>query len=127
MFYIRYIGAMIYDGIILLSLFILCTAVCLLCRHGVAIPPASLWYQLTLLFILYGYHFQSYRYGGQTIGMRTWRLRLVSLSCSLSNRQIVVRLLLTIPALIYSILRIRNPFKLLDHWSNSQIINVYEL
>lgn len=128
MFYIRYFGALIYDGIILIALFFLFTTACLFCRHGTAIPPASLWYQLTLLFIIYGYYFLSYRRGGQTIGMRAWHIKLVSLKESenqLSKKQTQARFFLIIPAFICAIVRIKSPMKLLKDWTKSHIIRIY--
>ncbi len=124
MFYVRYFGALVYDGMVLAALFIIFTALCLLYRHGVAIPPGAIAYQLSLLFIIYGYYFQSYRHGGQTIGMRAWHLKIVSLATHLNKKQILARLLLVFPAYIFSILRIKNPMRLLKGWTKSQIIQV---
>lgn len=35
------------------------------------------WYRLLLLGVIAAYYVLSWRYGGQTIGMRAWRLRVV--------------------------------------------------
>lgn len=123
MFYLRYLGALLYDGIILTALFIAFTALCLFYRHGVAIPPGSIPYQLSLLLIIYGYYFLSYRRGGQTIGMRSWHIKLIPLTAQLSNKQILARLILTIPAFIFAMIRIKSPMKLLKGWTQSQIIS----
>lgn len=122
MFYILYIGALLYDGIILVALCFFVTAFCLLCRHGHAIPSASLWYQLALLLIVFGYYFVSYQRGGQTIGMRAWHLKLVSVNARLSKNQIVTRFFLIIPACVYGLLRIKSPGQLLRDWTQSYII-----
>ena len=121
MFYIRYIGALLYDGIILIALCFFFTALCLVCRSGRSIPPASLWYQLALFFLAFGYYFISHLRAGQTIGMRAWHLKLVSLKGNLSKKQILMRFLLTIPACIYGLLRIKSPGQSLKNWTESFI------
>lgn len=122
MFYIWYIGALLYDGIMLVALFFFFTALCLLCRDGKAIPSASLWYQLALLLLIFGYYFISYQRGGQTIGMRAWHLKLVSVDPFLSKKQILTRLFLTVPACVYGLLQLKNPAQLLRDWTQSYMI-----
>lgn len=73
---IKYLGALIYDLIILLALCFALTAVILLFRQGQAIPPETLWYQLALLVQALIYYFTSIKFGGQTIGMRAWGIRV---------------------------------------------------
>lgn len=125
MFYIRYVGALIYDGMILLALFFLFTLICLFFRHGAAIPPSSITYQLTLVLILCGYYFISYQKGGQTVGMRAWHLKIISLTTkNLSKKQILARFFLITPAVILSIVIIKSPMALLKHWTQSQVISV---
>jgi uncharacterized RDD family membrane protein YckC len=125
MFCIRYLGALIYDGIILVALFILLTAICLLFRHGVAIPPASQWYQLLLVSILYGYYFLSYQQGGQTIGMKAWHLRLISLdNQTIRNKQILARFFLGIPAVVLAIFCLKSPMRILRKWTGSELVVV---
>jgi uncharacterized RDD family membrane protein YckC len=121
MFYIRYVGALLYDGIILVALCFFFTASCLLCRNGKAIPPASLWYQIAIFFLAFAYYFISHLRAGQTIGMRAWHLRLVSLEAHLGKKQILTRFFLTIPACIYGLLRIKSPGHVLKNWSASFI------
>ena len=122
MFYIRYLGALMYDAIILVALFIFLTSLCLLFRHGMAISPNSQWYRLLLVSILYGYYFLSYQQGGQTIGMRAWHLKLVSLNKhSIDNRQIVARFFLGVPAFIVAVFFIKSPMRLLKKWTKSEI------
>jgi len=125
MFSIRCVGALIYDGIVLVSLFLLFTAACLWVRHGVAIPSGSTWYQLILLSIILAYYFLSYQRGGQTLGMRAWRLKLVPKTAHLNKTQVLARLLLPAPALIYAVFCIKGPRKLLNDWTQSHIVILY--
>ncbi|HAT5042106.1 TPA: RDD family protein, partial [Legionella pneumophila] len=59
MFFIKYLGALIYDLIILFILFFAYTSVLLLFTHGQAIPPATRWYQFSLLSITLVYYYGS--------------------------------------------------------------------
>jgi uncharacterized RDD family membrane protein YckC len=77
----RRFGAMLYDLLILVALWMLTAAVALAAVHGrvdVAHPPLPwrLSLQAALLVVTAAYFVLSWCRGGQTIGMRAWRLRL---------------------------------------------------
>jgi len=74
--------ALVYDLFPLLGLWMLATAVALLAAHGdvdVAHPPAAYRAALQAALLLVGaaYFVASWSRGGQTIGMRAWRMRVV--------------------------------------------------
>jgi uncharacterized RDD family membrane protein YckC len=72
--------AMLYDLLPVLALWMVASAVLLAVRGGAVIVPWSpvFWLQALLLWILTGaYAVESWRRGGQTLGMRPWRLRVV--------------------------------------------------
>jgi len=54
---------------------VLTTAV-ILARGGAAIDPGSVWFQLLLIAVWWLYFGWSWTHGGQTLGMRAWRLVL---------------------------------------------------
>lgn len=100
MFALRYMGSVIYDLLALLVIFLAITAIILLCRNGTAIPQGALWYRALLLLCAFSYYYYSLNLGGQTLGMRAWRLKLVSTSAKqLSAKQIVQRLSFAVAAL----------------------------
>lgn len=68
---------MAYDGLIQLALFFLGTALLLPATGGLAIAPGNPWYGAYLLAIGFLYNAWFWRHGGQTVGMRAWRLRLL--------------------------------------------------
>jgi len=71
--------AMIYDSLPLAALWLLVSALALLLHAGVPIAPWSLlfWLQVLALWTISGgYLVMSWQRGGQTLGMRPWRLRL---------------------------------------------------
>ena len=45
---------------------------------GRAVPAGNHLYQLWLLLLLAAYFWLSWRFGGQTLGMRAWRLRVTA-------------------------------------------------
>ncbi|ETO94165.1 RDD family protein [Legionella oakridgensis] len=124
MYFFRYLGALIYDTFVLFTLFVVFTATCLLFRHGNIIEPGTCWYQLSLASIVYYYYFLSYRYGGQTIGLRAWKMKLVSCTYPLKQKQILARFLLMFPALLYGAICLKNPMTILKQWTKCQITTV---
>jgi uncharacterized RDD family membrane protein YckC len=73
--------ALTYDFFPLLALWLLGSALLLLLQGGEPARPGSWqsWLQLLFLWLLTGaYAVGSWRRGGQTLGMRPWRLRVVS-------------------------------------------------
>jgi uncharacterized RDD family membrane protein YckC len=75
MLFIKYMAALFYDAIIIFTLYLAFTTICLIFRHGAPIPPGTHWYQWALVGIVLGYYVLSYFWRGQTVGMRAWRLK----------------------------------------------------
>ncbi|MBI5618474.1 MAG: RDD family protein [Gammaproteobacteria bacterium] len=73
----RRLAAMIYDAIAVFGL--LCLAAAFpMAVHRAAIPAGNACYQAYLLFVAYAYFAVCWHRGGQTVGMRPWRVRVVS-------------------------------------------------
>ena len=75
---LRRLAAISYDLLILGAVLIAATALTLLFSQGKAIAAGTWWYQLYIALIVTAYFAGFWRYGGQTIGMVAWRLRVVS-------------------------------------------------
>lgn len=74
------LAAAIYDLFPLLAIWFVVAALLLLARGNTPVTPGSVaaWGELALLLLAsFGYFGLSWRRGGQTLGMRAWRLRLV--------------------------------------------------
>jgi uncharacterized RDD family membrane protein YckC len=72
--------SLIYDLLPVLALWMLASVVALALRGGTPITPWSVafWLQNLALWAIAGvYAVESWRRGGQTLGMRPWRLRVV--------------------------------------------------
>ena len=73
----RRAGAALYDGLLLLALWLVATAAVLALRGGEAVPPGTVWFELWLLGVAFAFHGWFWVHGGQTLGLRAWRLRVV--------------------------------------------------
>lgn len=69
---------MLYDGVILLGLLIMASAVALPFGDINKAAFQDFWFTLWLLFVCFAYLAGCWRYGGMTVGMRAWRVKIVS-------------------------------------------------
>ena len=72
----RRIAAGCYDALLLGAIWMLATLAIVALRGGEPVPPGQLGYQLLLLGATALFFITSWLYGGQTLGMRAWRLRV---------------------------------------------------
>lgn len=93
---IRFFSAVIYDLAIACTLLFAFTALCMLANKNQAIAPGTLWYQISLVVIVLLYYVLSLRYGGQTIGMRAFHLKINKPKFS-KERQIITARVNTMP------------------------------
>ena len=69
---------MMYDGVIMFGLLILAGAVALPFGDVNKVALHDFWFTLWLLVVCFTYLGGCWRYGGMTVGMRAWQVRLVS-------------------------------------------------
>ncbi len=74
----RRIAALVYDGMLLVAVLFMYTLVVSIVRGGRAVEPGTLWFQLSLIAIVVLFFTWFWAHGGQTLGMRAWRLRIVT-------------------------------------------------
>jgi len=120
----RIFAALFYDTLILISLLMLMTVGCVFYNNGQAIPPHNLIYQTLLIIIIFGYYIISIRWGGQTIGMRAWRLKIIGGNNKLTVTHVFRRLILYLPAILIAIIRWQSPQTLLQRWSATRLVIV---
>jgi uncharacterized RDD family membrane protein YckC len=74
--FFRYLGAIFYDLILVIAVFFVATAILLPFNQGEAIHSSFLFplYLLSVSFVFYGWF---WTHGGQTLGLRAWKLRLL--------------------------------------------------
>ncbi|GBF30090.1 hypothetical protein MnTg04_00026 [bacterium MnTg04] len=73
---LRRLGAILYDCVLLLGLLMLATALLMPITH-IAIEIDNIAYRLYLLAVVAGYFAFFWLTRGQTLGMRTWKIRLI--------------------------------------------------
>ncbi len=75
--FIRRLASIIYDALLLIAVLFVATAIILPFNEGHAIDTAISFYQLYLLVITFLFFAWFWTHGGQTLGMRAWRLVLM--------------------------------------------------
>ena len=73
----RRLAAFCYDLLLIAALVVCFTLVVLTLRRGAAVPPGSWWFPLCLVGIAMAFFCGFWAHGGQTVGMRAWRIRVV--------------------------------------------------
>ena len=69
--------AMIYDGFLGLGLVFVYT-LSVVVALGDEVAAGTLWFPVTLIALLFGFFGWCWTHGGQTLGMRAWRLKLIN-------------------------------------------------
>jgi uncharacterized RDD family membrane protein YckC len=73
---LRRIAAIFYDSILLTGILFVATAFLLTLNHGEAFQPGNLIYSAVLILISATFFTWFWTHGGQTLGMRAWKIRL---------------------------------------------------
>ncbi|MBE9562640.1 MAG: RDD family protein [Proteobacteria bacterium] len=99
---LRYFAVIFYDSLLLFSVLFLATIIVYLATDGTIIYPiedtqTSIMFQAYLFIISFFYFAWSWVKGGQTLGMKAWRVRLVtSDNQPISLRHCLLRFLISI-------------------------------
>lgn len=72
----RRLAAVCYDAMLVLALLMLATVPVLFLTGGEGVPPGNHSYQIYLLATAFTFHGGFWTHGGQTLGMRAWRIRV---------------------------------------------------
>lgn len=73
---LRRLGAILYDTLLLFSLLFIATALVLPLAGGQAVAAGSPLFSIYLLAVCFGFFGWFWTHGGQTLGMRAWKIRL---------------------------------------------------
>ena len=79
----RRLAALLYDAFLLAGLLFMFTLLLIFARGGRAIPAGTVWYEASLVAIAFAYCGFSWTRGGQTVGMKSWRIRVVTREATL--------------------------------------------
>ncbi len=78
--FLRRLGAIIYDAILLIAVLFFATALLLPFNQGEAFTASQLFYPLYLFVISFIFYGWFWTHGGQTLGLRTWKLKLLTVN-----------------------------------------------
>jgi uncharacterized RDD family membrane protein YckC len=94
----RRLAALLYDSLLLLALWFIAVAIVLPLNRGEAFAPHNPLLTTYLLFISFCFYGWFWMHGGQTLGMRAWRLQLRNLRPGpMSWWQVLLRFLVAVP------------------------------
>jgi uncharacterized RDD family membrane protein YckC len=74
--FFRHIAIIIYDGLLLLALIFLATAIVLPFNNGEAFSSSQFFFPIYILCVSFVYYGWFWTHGGQTLGMKTWKIRI---------------------------------------------------
>ena len=73
---IKQLAAMLYDSLLIFAVLFFATAIALLLNRGAPIKSPA--FSLYLLFTVFTFYAWFWHKSGQTLGMRVWKIRIVS-------------------------------------------------
>jgi uncharacterized RDD family membrane protein YckC len=76
--FLRRLASIVYDSLVVLAILMVLTGAVLAARAGRPYDPQSIGFRGLLLVGWWAYFAWSWTHGGQTLGMRAWRLELVA-------------------------------------------------
>lgn len=76
---LRRVGAIVYDSLLLLAVLFFATAIALPFNAGKAFTTGQIYYPIYLLGISFFFYGWFWRHGGQTLGMRAWKIKIHTL------------------------------------------------
>ena len=122
--------AMFYDSLLLLSALLIATALALLATKG-TLHYHNPFFRTYLFLICFSFYTWFWLHGGQTLGMRAWRLQLQRLDGGpISIWQALLRFMAAIPSLalggigLWWMLVDRDKLALHDRFSESRIVRL---
>jgi uncharacterized RDD family membrane protein YckC len=122
--------AMFYDALLLLSALLIATAIALLVTKG-SLHTHNPFFRTTLFLICFSFYAWFWLHGGQTLGMRAWKLRLQNKDGRpITVWQALLRFLVAVPSLAFAglgflwMLIDKDKMTLYDRFSESVIVRL---
>ena len=122
--------AMFYDALLLLSALLIVTAIALMITKG-SLHTHNPFFRTTLFLICFSFYAWFWLHGGQTLGMRAWKLRLQNKDGRpITIWQALLRFLVAIPSLAFAglgflwMLIDKDKMTLYDRFSESVIVRL---
>jgi uncharacterized RDD family membrane protein YckC len=96
---VRRIAAALYDGLLLVAVLFFAAFVFLVIFGSAVEPPRRYFFQAYLLAVMGTYFVWFWMHGGQTLAMKTWKIRIIALSGQITPGVAVARYLLALAGL----------------------------
>ncbi len=77
--FFRHMAIIAYDALLLLALLFLATAIILPLNNGEAFTSAQFFFPVYIFLVSFLYYGWFWTHGGQTLGMKTWKIKLQTL------------------------------------------------
>jgi len=104
---LRRLAAMTYDGLLLIAVMFMATAAATALTGGESISAKNPLFTTYLFFVCFGFFAWFWTHGGQTLGMRAWKIRLQKFDgASITLWQSLLRFITGLPAWICILLGI---------------------
>ncbi len=101
---LRRLAAAFYDSLLLIALWFAGTGLVLALRSGMVVPAGTVWFELYLWVLGFLFCGWFWTRGGQTLGLRAWKLRVTAAAGTTLNwRQALLRYFLAGPCWISGI------------------------
>ncbi len=128
---LKQFAAMLYDSLLIFAVLFLATAIALIFNRGEAIESSPL-FSLYLLSMLFSFYAWFWHRSGQTLGMRAWKIRIVSeLGGNPGWGSCYLRLVFALVSILFLGLgyfwRLFKPYTWHDKLSQTSIIDVSRL
>ena len=72
------IAAMVYDGLLILAMWMVITIIAIAINDGTAVEAGNPILSSILFITFFAFYAKFWTHGGQTLGMRAWRLKIVN-------------------------------------------------
>ena len=96
------LAAIFYDALLLLSVLLITTAIALLLTRG-GLHTHNPFFRTLLFLMCFSFYAWFWLHGGQTLGMRAWRLRIQNIDGGpITIWQALLRFLVAIPSLAFA-------------------------
>jgi uncharacterized RDD family membrane protein YckC len=73
----KHFAAFIYDVFPIAGILLVTSMVVLLAREGTEVERYSIWFSVLLISEVSFYYIYSWKIGGQTLGMRAWKIKII--------------------------------------------------
>ena len=124
-------AAMVYDSLVLFAILFVAAAIAIAFNRGQAIESSPL-FNLYLLLIVFTFYAWFWRKSGQTLGMRAWKIRIVSEfggnpSWQISYLRLIFALLSLACFGLGYFWRLFKPYTWHDHLSQTRVVDISSL